>query len=81
MEIRESTSHVIALMTLIKSFQASLLTLSTYLENFVFPSLETNFVFPSLETNFVFPSLETNYANPNWLSERAILCPTNNEAD
>ena len=32
-------------------------------------------------TDFVFPNLEINHRNPNWLSERAILCPTNTEAD
>ena len=30
-------------------------------------------------TKFVFPDLEINYKNTKWLSERAILCPTNVE--
>ena len=32
-------------------------------------------------TQFVFPDIEKNHIDPNWLGERAILCPTNNEAD
>jgi hypothetical protein len=31
--------------------------------------------------DFVFPNLERNFGNYKWLSERAILCPTNAEAD
>ena len=32
-------------------------------------------------TEFVFPNLGLNHKNPNWLSERGILSPTNQEAD
>ena len=32
-------------------------------------------------TNFVFPDIKSGYKDPNWLSERAILCPTNQETD
>ena len=31
--------------------------------------------------DFVFPNIEMNFKNMKWLSERAILCPTNAEAD
>ena len=31
--------------------------------------------------DFVFPSLQTNYRNRSWLSERAVLCPTNEQAN
>ena len=31
--------------------------------------------------HFVFPNLESKCNNPLWLSERAVLCPTNQEAD
>ena len=31
--------------------------------------------------DFVFPEIETQHKDPNWLGERAILCPTNQEAD
>ena len=31
--------------------------------------------------HFVFPSLDTNYMHRSWLSERAILCPTNDQAN
>ena len=31
--------------------------------------------------DFVYPNLLGNYKNANWLSERAVLCPTNAEAD
>ena len=31
--------------------------------------------------NFVFPNLEINSKNRSWLSERAILCPTNEQAN
>jgi hypothetical protein len=31
--------------------------------------------------DFVFPTIERNFENRQWLSERAILCPTNAEAD
>ena len=32
-------------------------------------------------TDFVYPDLEKNAANGQWLSERAVLCPTNAEAE
>ena len=32
-------------------------------------------------TQFVFPDIGENHIDPNWLGERAILCPTNHEAD
>ena len=31
--------------------------------------------------NFVFPDIEKNYKDRAWLSERAILCPTNQQAN
>jgi hypothetical protein len=31
--------------------------------------------------DFVFPNIERNFGNRKWLSERAILCPTNADAD
>ena len=32
-------------------------------------------------TDFIFCNLDTNYKDSKWLSERAILCPTNAEAE
>ncbi|XP_072013683.1 uncharacterized protein [Amphiura filiformis] len=32
-------------------------------------------------SDFVFPELERNYQNPEWLTSRAILCPTNDGVD
>ena len=32
-------------------------------------------------SSFVFPNIGDNFKNPNWLSERAVLCPTNQETD
>ena len=31
--------------------------------------------------DFVFPNIHKNFKDLNWLSERAVLCPTNAEAD